>query len=321
MAQGDEVVLARQLAHLVERRLDAQVGRRLGQRRRPLSTSSASPSAAAARVQQHGEVVEHVGGLLVDALVGLLARRAGDLLGLLLDLGADPRRVVEQLDGVGALRPQRRAVGERALERGQRLVRRGRLELAVVKARALAGVARRAGGLDERQQRVAVAVQAQRPDALRVARRRALVPQLAARAAPQVQLAGLARARDRLRVGVGEGQHLPRAPVLDDDRDEAALVVGDLHLVADCASQPRMGLFEVPAEGAIDQRLGAERPQGEGQHPRRERRNEALQAQRATEGRRVGVVEGRVVGQRPLAGLVARDHGAQRPPATPSSPF
>src|SRR6187200_637034 len=59
---------------------------------------------AAARVQQHGEVVEHVGGLLVDALVGLLARRAGDLLGLLLDLGPDARRVVEQLHGVRALR-------------------------------------------------------------------------------------------------------------------------------------------------------------------------------------------------------------------------
>src|SRR4051812_49028724 len=52
--------------------------------------------------EQDGEVVEDVGGLLVDAVVGLLARGAGDLLGLLLDLGADPGRVVEQLDGVAA---------------------------------------------------------------------------------------------------------------------------------------------------------------------------------------------------------------------------
>src|ERR1044072_3694759 len=37
----------------------------------------------AARAQQHGQVIEHVGGLLGDALLGLLARRSGDLLGLL----------------------------------------------------------------------------------------------------------------------------------------------------------------------------------------------------------------------------------------------
>src|SRR5919199_3887096 len=53
-----------------------------------------------ARVQQHGEVVEHVGGLLGHALVALLARGARDLLGLLLDLLADARRVGEQLGGV-----------------------------------------------------------------------------------------------------------------------------------------------------------------------------------------------------------------------------
>src|SRR4051794_38503896 len=39
-----------------------------------------------ARPQEHGEVVEHVGGLLGDALVGLLAGGAHDLLGLLLHL-------------------------------------------------------------------------------------------------------------------------------------------------------------------------------------------------------------------------------------------
>src|SRR3954466_14595088 len=40
---------------------------------------------AAAAVEQHGQVVEDVGGLLVDAVVRLLARGAGDLLGLLLN--------------------------------------------------------------------------------------------------------------------------------------------------------------------------------------------------------------------------------------------
>src|SRR4051794_39562428 len=39
--------------------------------------------AQSARAQQDGQVVEHVRGLLGDPLVGLLACRAGDLLGLL----------------------------------------------------------------------------------------------------------------------------------------------------------------------------------------------------------------------------------------------
>src|SRR5688500_7731137 len=58
---------------------------------------------AVARAQEHEQVVQHVGGLGVDALVGLLPRGAGDLLGLLHDLLPDPGGVVEQLDGVRAL--------------------------------------------------------------------------------------------------------------------------------------------------------------------------------------------------------------------------
>src|SRR5918999_668761 len=45
-----------------------------------------------AAAEQHGEVVEDVGGLLRDPLVALLARGAGDLLGLLADLLAHVRR-------------------------------------------------------------------------------------------------------------------------------------------------------------------------------------------------------------------------------------
>src|SRR3954447_6302572 len=49
----------------------------------------------APRAQQHGQVVEDVGGLLRDAPIGLLAGRARHLLGLLADLLADERRVGE----------------------------------------------------------------------------------------------------------------------------------------------------------------------------------------------------------------------------------
>src|SRR6476620_5323167 len=70
----------------------------------------------AARAQQHQQVIEHVGGLLVDALVALLARGAGDLLGLLHHLLADERGVLEQLHGVGARGTLGGALGQRALQ-------------------------------------------------------------------------------------------------------------------------------------------------------------------------------------------------------------
>ena len=93
-------------------------------------------------------MVEHVGGLLADALVGLLACGARDLLGLLADLLPRERRILEQLDGVGARRALRGARGERALEDRERLVRGRRFELAVVEARPFAGVAGGPGGLE-----------------------------------------------------------------------------------------------------------------------------------------------------------------------------
>src|SRR6478735_6377059 len=56
--------------------------------------------AQAAALEQHREVIQDVGGLVGHALVGLLAGGARDLLGLLLDLLADERRVSEQLGRV-----------------------------------------------------------------------------------------------------------------------------------------------------------------------------------------------------------------------------
>src|SRR4051794_90714 len=93
-----------------------------------------------AAVEQHGQVGEDVRRLLVDAVVGLLPRGARDLLGLLLDLRADAGPVVEELDGVGAGRAVALSLRERSLEAGKRFVRGGRLGLAVVEARARAGV-------------------------------------------------------------------------------------------------------------------------------------------------------------------------------------
>ena len=218
----DEVVLPRQGPGLLERDAEGDLSATAA-KQHPLRVGEAET----ARAQQHGEVVEHVGGLLGDPLVGLLADRAHDLLGLLRDLLARERRVGEQRGGVGALGQLGGARGDRALQAGQRLVRRGRLELAVVEARALAGVAGGAVRHDERQHGVGVAVVAQRLDGLGVARGRALAPQLVARAAPQVQLAGRARGLERLGVHVREREDLARLPVLDHAGHQPALVVGD----------------------------------------------------------------------------------------------
>ena len=96
---------------------------------------------------------------------------------------------------VGALRPCRRP-RRRSSARAPAAPRAApRLELAAVKAGPLAGVAGGPGRLDQREQRVAVAVVADRLDRLRVPGRRALVPQLLARAAEEVHLARLARQR------------------------------------------------------------------------------------------------------------------------------
>jgi hypothetical protein len=159
-------------------------------------------------------VVEHVGGLLGHALVGLAGRGPGDLLRLLLDLRADAGRFREQLGRVAGGRISGAPVVDRALQRRQRL---GGLEVHVapVEATALTRVAGGAGRLDQRQQRVLVAVVAQRLEAHDVAGGLPLVPQLLTRARPEPDLAGLARAPLRLLVHVGEREHLAGAGVLD----------------------------------------------------------------------------------------------------------
>src|SRR5690242_1252938 len=70
------------------------------------------PQREPAGAQEHGEVVEHVGGLLGHALVALLARGPRDLLRLLLHLVADLGRIGQQGRGVRALGPLGGAGGD-----------------------------------------------------------------------------------------------------------------------------------------------------------------------------------------------------------------
>ena len=89
-----------------------------------MSRSIAAASGTIAREHQHLEVVEDVGRLLGEPLVDLARRGARDLVGLLPNLVADPLGIVEELDRVGALGTLALALGQRPLERVQRLVGR-----------------------------------------------------------------------------------------------------------------------------------------------------------------------------------------------------
>ena len=179
-------------------------------------------------MQQGGEVEQQVGSLFVNARVAFLEDRAPDLLGLLADFCSAKFGVGKQLDAIGARRLLASAVDENALERRQRLVRDFAFADAVEEAAALAGVAGRAGRRNDCQQSVAVAVEPQGNDALSVARCRPLMPQLASRTAPKVQLAATESERDSFSIRICEHQDLAAGGVLDHDRHEAAIVVSDL---------------------------------------------------------------------------------------------
>src|SRR3954452_15620673 len=67
-------------------------------------------------------------------------------------------------------------------------------------------------------------------------------------------------------------------------------------------------LVQVPAEGAVHERLGGERAQSEAERARRQRGGQALERERAPEGRAVVLVEVGVAAQGGVAILLARDH-------------
>ena len=146
---------------------------------------------------------EHVGRFLDETPVvgdrgdGRFARFLDELLRRAPDAGLGERRDVR------ALRPVAHALDDRAPQLGR-------------EARDRARVARRPRRLDPHEERVAVAVVPQLDDAQRVARRRALVPQLLPRAAPEPRFAGLARQPLGLRVHPREHEHAPARGVLDD---------------------------------------------------------------------------------------------------------
>jgi hypothetical protein len=91
-----------------------------------------------------------------------------------------------------------------------------------------------AGGpdrVDQGEQRVGVAVVTHCLDVLDVAGGLPLVPDLQARAAEEVRLAGLLGERQRVGVHVGEREDLSADPVLHDARDQPALVEFQLRCI------------------------------------------------------------------------------------------
>src|SRR5919202_6612009 len=85
-------------------------------------------------------------------------------------------------------------------------------------------MAGRPARLDSVEERVRVAVQLNLDYSLRVAARRALAPELGARAGVVVGLAAGERLLDGLSVGVRQHEHLARRRILGDDRHKTILV-------------------------------------------------------------------------------------------------
>src|SRR5439155_15668688 len=100
-----------------------------------------------------------------------------------------------------------------------------RLRESAIEAGAFAGVACGAIRIDENQQRVAVAVVPHLFDVLYVARRRALVPELLARAAPEPRRLRVERALQRLGVHPRNHQHLAGVVLLHHRGDQPFVVV------------------------------------------------------------------------------------------------
>ncbi len=121
--------------------------------------------------------------------------------------------------------PTVRTRSESAAKGSRRRRRQG-----VVEAGRRAGVTRDTGLVHLHQNRIAVAIQGHRPHRLGVAAGRALVPQLAARAAPEPGLPALEGALQRVAVHVRQGQHAAAAGVLHHGRDQPLVVeAGPLH--------------------------------------------------------------------------------------------
>ena len=232
VADRDEVVLGGERADLLERRADAEPVSCGRQRRRPREHLLGVGEREAAAAQQHGQVVEHVGGLLGHALVGLLAGRAGDLLGLLLDLLAHERRVGEQLRrcrSPGAPRRARRscarAPGSTSCGAGGSSSPRWKQ----VRSPGVAGRARRARPARAARRRRSRSGSRAPPGCCPTSRPCAT----ARRASGSTGAARRSRAcaASASRVHVGEREHLARAPVLDHAGHQALLVVGDRGVV------------------------------------------------------------------------------------------
>src|SRR5262245_21946443 len=132
----------------------------------------------AAGGEQDVRVEPEIGELGHEPLVALPRPGEGRLDPLLADLPRGCGRLGDEPGDVRALRPRRRPFGDPPPEPRREAGDRAR-------------VARRAGGTDAQQDRVAVAIVAELLDRKRVARGLALAPETPARTAEEVSLAGL----------------------------------------------------------------------------------------------------------------------------------
>lgn len=110
----------------------------------------------------------------------------------------------------------------------------------------VSGMARGAGRVDEREQRIGVAIGSQLDYTLHVAAGSALVPELLPAAAPKPGGARLEREAHRLSAHPGDHEHLARIVLLHHAGDEAMVVksqVIDVHQKSNLTGMPWAAMY------------------------------------------------------------------------------
>ena len=180
--------------------------------------------------KQHDEVVEHVGGLVNQALVGAIAGFETGFQGFLAHLlGHAVDTIAEKAGGVGPLGHLLVALVDEVLQLSEEEQRAGLILLAPAGIRA--GVAHRAMRRGLNEQRIIIAIHLDAHHIQKITAGLALGPQALATAAVEAHTPGFLSPGKGFSIHIPHHEHLARGGVLNNGGHQAAaLVEVDSHM-------------------------------------------------------------------------------------------